>query len=88
MPLGNPLPFPLRIDVICAWTLMAGWSLTLSQAYIDESVKNQKCGQDSVKVYEESDTFLLGPDARIHFTDTHLTIPNGGLDQEYNSALL
>ena len=67
---------------------MAGLSLTLSQAYIDEGVKNQKCGQDSVKVYEESDTFLLGPDARIHFTDTHLTIPNGGLDQEYNSALL
>ena len=61
---------------------VVGRSLSLSQAYIDESVKNQKCGQDSVKVYEESDTFLLGPDARIHFTGTHLTIPNRGLDQE------
>ena len=32
-------------------------------------------------MYEESDTFLLGPDAKIHFTDTHLTIPDGGLGQ-------
>ena len=32
-------------------------------------------------MYEESDTFLLGPDAKIHFTDTHLTIPDGGLEQ-------
>ena len=32
-------------------------------------------------MYEESDTFLLGPDAKIHFTDTHLTVPDGGLEQ-------
>ena len=61
---------------------MAGWSLTLSQAYIDGSVKYQTCGQDNFNLDEESDTFLLGPDARIHFTGTHLTIPNRGLDQE------
>ena len=67
---------------------MVGLSLTSSQAFIDASVKKHKCGQVSVKVYEESDTFLLGPDARIHFTDEHLTIPDGGLEQEQNSALL
>ena len=61
---------------------VVGRSLSLSQAYIDESVKNQRCSQEGFNVSEESDTFLLGPDGRIHFTDTHLTIPNGGLDQE------
>ena len=35
----------------------------------------------SVKVSDEPDTFLLGPDAKIHFTDTHLTLPDGGLEQ-------
>ena len=51
-------------------------------------MKNHKCGREGIKMYEESDTFLLGPDARIHFTDTHLTIRDGGLDQVLNSALL
>ena len=81
----------LRADANCGWTLMknmAGLQLSSFQAYINASVKKHKCGQESFKVYEESDTFLLGPDAKIHFTDTHLTIPNGGLDQERNSAQL
>ena len=51
------------------------------QAFIKKSVTDLKCSQKSVKMYEESDTFLLGPDAKIHFTDTHLTIPDGGLEQ-------
>ena len=69
--------------------IMTGLSLSSSQAYINASVKKQCiASQEGFNVSEESDTFLLGPDAMIHFTDTHLTIPDGGLDQEQNSALL
>ena len=39
------------------------------------------CSQMNFNVSDEPDTFLLGPDAKIHFTDTHLTIPDGGLEQ-------
>ncbi len=50
-----------------------------SKSFIRPEARSACNARDGYRVQREPDTFHLGPDAKIHFSDTHTAI-EGGLE--------
>ena len=68
--------FQICIFLLCM-NKFKGLNLFDFQTYVNENVSSSCNSRPGFSGHEEYDAFHVGPDARLHFTDTHLRIPKG-----------